>query len=136
MSDSRVYAVPESFSATSLLNKECYQRLYQQSIHEPEVFWEQQAKEFLDWYPPWGVLQRSDFTKGEVAWFEGGKLNACVNCIDRHLPARADQVAIIWEGDDPANSSNITYRELHEQVCRLASALRERGVRKGDRVSI
>src|SRR5690554_6628093 len=136
MSDSRIYPVPESFSATSLLNKESYQRLYQQSIHEPEVFWEQQAKEFLDWYQPWQVLHRSDLHKGQVSWFEGGKLNACVNCIDRHLPARADQVAIIWEGDDPKDSSKITYRELHERVCRLASALRARGVRKGDRVSI
>jgi len=136
MSDSRIYPVPESFSATSLLNKESYQRLYQQSIHEPEVFWEQQAREFLDWYQPWDVLHRSDLRKGQVSWFEGGKLNACVNCIDRHLPARADQVAIIWEGDDPSDSSRITYRELHERVCRLASALRARGVRKGDRVSI
>ena len=136
MSDSRVYPVPESFSANSLLNKESYQRLYQQSIHEPEVFWEEQAREFLDWYQPWEILHRSDLRKGQVSWFEGGKLNACVNCVDRHLPARADQVAIIWEGDDPKGSSKITYRELHERVCRLASALRARGVRKGDRVSI
>ena len=136
MSDSRVYPVPESFSANSLLNKESYQRLYQQSIHEPEVFWEEQAREFLDWYQPWEILHRSDLRKGQVSWFEGGKLNACVNCVDRHLPARADQVAIIWEGDDPKDSSKITYRELHERVCRLASALRARGVRKGDRVSI
>src|SRR5690606_13096901 len=136
MSDSRIYPVPESFSATSLLNKESYQRLYQQSIHEPETFWAEQAKEFLSWHQPWSVLRRSDMRKGEVSWFEGGTLNACVNCIDRHLPSRADQVAIIWEGDDPADSKKITYRELHEQVCRLASALRARGVRKGDRVSI
>ncbi|HCS65988.1 MAG TPA: acetate--CoA ligase, partial [Cellvibrio sp.] len=96
----------------------------------------EQAKTFLTWQQPWSQVTKSDLRKGEVSWFIDGKLNVSVNCIDRHLPARAKQTAIIWEGDDPSEDQFITYQELHDQVCRLANALRERGVKKGDRVCI
>ncbi|WP_150305097.1 acetate--CoA ligase [Pseudomonas saliphila] len=113
-----------------------YNRLYKQSIEQPDEFWAEQAKRFLDWDQPWSKVHESDMNKGEAAWFIGGKLNVSTNCIDRHLATRADQVAIIWEGDDPADSKNITYRELHEQVSRLGNVLRARGVKKGDRVCL
>ncbi|MEH6387502.1 MAG: acetate--CoA ligase [Pseudomonas profundi] len=113
-----------------------YNRLYKQSIEQPDEFWAEQAKRFLDWDQPWSKVHESDMSQGEAAWFIGGKLNVSSNCIDRHLATRADQVAIIWEGDDPADSKNITYRELHEQVCRLSNVLKARGVKKGDRVCL
>ena len=136
MSEERLFPVSDELAASSLLNKESYQRLYQDSIHSPETFWTEQANTFIDWIEPWERLHYSDFSRAEARWFEGAKLNVCVNCVDRHLPARADQTALLWEGDDPAHSRHISYRELHEQVCLLANALRHRGVRKGDRVSI
>ncbi len=136
MSDSRLFPVSEELATRSLINKELYQRMYQDSIHSPDIFWAEQAEQFIDWYQPWTRLHHSDFSKGEASWFEGGKLNVSVNCIDRHLPTRGDQTALLWEGDNPADSRHVTYNEMHEQVCRLANALRERGVRKGDRVSI
>ncbi len=136
MSEERLFPVSDELAAGSLLNKESYQRLYQDSIHSPEAFWTEQANTFIDWIEPWERLHYSDFSKAEARWFEGAKLNVCVNCVDRHLPARAEQTALLWEGDDPAHSRHISYRELHEQVCLLANALRHRGVRKGDRVSI
>ncbi|WP_304639916.1 acetate--CoA ligase [Pseudomonas sp.] len=117
-------------------DEETYARLYRQSIDDPDTFWAEQAKRFLDWDKPWTRVHESDLTRGEAAWFIDGKLNVSTNCIDRHLAKRGDQTAIIWEGDDPADSRNISYRELHEQVCRLANVLKERGVRKGDRVCL
>src|SRR5690554_6758074 len=110
--------------------------MYEQSVTSPETFWAEQAQKFLTWQKPWSQVSRSDLTKGEVEWFIDGKLNVSVNCIDRHLTTRANQTAIIWEGDNPSESKLITYAELHAQVCRLANALRERGVKKGDRVCI
>ena len=136
MSDSRLYPVSEELAARSLINKALYQRMYQDSIHSPDKFWAEQATQFIDWYQPWTHLHHSDFSKGEARWFEGGKLNVSVNCIDRHLATRGRQTAIVWEGDNPADSRHVTYNEMYEQVCRLANGLRERGVRKGDRVSI
>ena len=136
MSEERLFPVSDELAAGSLLNKESYQRLYHDSIHSPEAFWTEQANTFIDWIEPWERLHYSDFSKAEARWFEGAKLNVCVNCVDRHLPARAGQTALLWEGDDPAHSRHISYQELHEQVCLLANALRHRGVRKGDRVSI
>src|SRR5690606_211152 len=107
--------------ASAQINAERYQAMYEQSIHSPETFWAEQAREFLTWQKPWTQVSRSDLTKGAVEWFIGGKLNVSVNCIDRHLPQRADQTAIIWEGDNPAENKLITYAELHTQVCRLAN---------------
>ncbi|MFN3580163.1 MAG: acetate--CoA ligase [Pseudomonas sp.] len=113
-----------------------YQRLYRQSIDEPDTFWAEQATRFLTWEKPWSKVHESDLSKGEAAWFIDGKLNVSVNCIDRHLEKRGDQTAIIWEGDEPSDDKHITYRQLHEHVCRLANVLRARGVKRGDRVCL
>ncbi len=136
MSDVQLYPVPESFKNTTAIDFERYQSMYAQSVNDPDTFWAEQAKQFLTWQAPWSQVSKSDLKKGEVAWFIDGKLNVSVNCIDRHLPARADQVAIIWEGDDPDEDQFISYQELHDEVCQLANALRARGVKKGDRVCI
>ena len=120
----------------ALLDNDAYLRLYQQSIEQPEVFWAEQAKTFLDWQKPWDRVLTSDMHTGLAEWFKGGQLNVSENCIDRHLASRGEQTAIIWEGDNPADAKHINYRELHEQVCRLANVLKQRGVNKGDRVCI
>ncbi|MFT5118589.1 MAG: acetyl-CoA synthetase [Kiritimatiellia bacterium] len=133
---SSVYPVPDSVRATAHIDKETYQALYQQSITDPDSFWAEQASTFLTWQQPWTSVCEADMNEGVARWFEGGKLNVSENCIDRHLPARAEQTAIIWEGDDPADDKHITYAELHESVCRLANVLKERGVKKGDRVCL
>ncbi|MCB1647706.1 MAG: acetate--CoA ligase, partial [Pseudomonadales bacterium] len=104
--------------------------------NRPEEFWPQQAREFLSWSREWDKLTESDFHQGTAAWFIGGKLNACYNCLDRHLDTRGDQIAIIWEGDEPDQDASITYREAHDRVSRLANVLKSRGVKKGDRVCI
>ncbi|MCJ8168844.1 acetate--CoA ligase [Atopomonas sediminilitoris] len=129
------HPVSDATRAQALLNHEQYHALYQRSIQDPDSFWREQAAT-LDWLAPWHTLSESDFHQGQAAWFIGGKLNVTHNCIDRHLATRADQVAIIWEGDDPHESAHITYRQLHQKVCRLANALKARGVGKGDRVCI
>ncbi|MFD1217055.1 acetate--CoA ligase [Microbulbifer celer] len=136
MSEVHTHPVPEAFAAEALVRDEDYQCMYRQSVEDPQAFWSQQANDFLHWSKPFTKVVEEDLSKGHAAWFADGELNVSVNCIDRHLPARADQTAFIWEGDDPADSKHITYRELHQQVCRLANLLKARGVNKGDRVCI
>ncbi|HJL61428.1 MAG TPA: acetate--CoA ligase, partial [Pseudomonadales bacterium] len=136
MSEEKVYPIISAAEERGYINTTQYQEMYDASINHPETFWPEQANSFLDWSRAWDTLTESDFRKGEAAWFIGGELNASVNCIDRHLKTRGDQVAIIWEGDNPNDDAKITYRELHEQVCRLANVLKDRGVNKGDRVCI
>lgn len=136
MSTSHLYPVPEAIAANAHINQEQYQTLYQRSINDPDGFWADMAKEFLTWDKPWDTVRAFDFHKGEASWFEGGKLNVSVNCIDRHLPAKANDTAIIWEGDSPDVDSTITYQQLHDSVCRFANVLKLRGVKKGDRVCI
>ncbi len=136
MSDSKTYDIPETFAKKALLNEEQFQTMYQQSIDDPAGFWAEQAEKFLSWDKKWDTVLDWDYSKGHIRWFEGGKLNACYNCVDRHLEDRGDQTALIWEGDDPADDARITYNELHEHVCRLANALKSRNVGKGDRVCI
>ncbi|WP_375741442.1 acetate--CoA ligase [Pseudomonas boanensis] len=131
-----LHPVPEAVRKHALLDNDAYLRLYQQSVEQPDAFWSEQATSFLTWFKPWDQVHRSDLKKGEAEWFKGGKLNVAYNCIDRHLEQRGDQVAIIWEGDNPAESANITYRKLHHHVSRLANVLKSRGVQKGDRVCI
>ncbi len=113
-----------------------YLRLYRESLADPDSFWGEQAKR-IDWIKPYTKVSNASFT-GDMAigWYEDGTLNASYNCIDRHLAKRGDQTAILWEGDDPAEDRRVTYRELHESVCRLANALKAEGVKKGDRVTI
>ena len=127
--------VPANFNDAHI-DAQRYRDMYQQSLDDPETFWAEMANEFLDWDHTWDTVVRYDFSKGDAEWFAGGKLNVSYNCIDRHLPQRADQTALIWEGDDPADCKHITYGELKDHVCRLANTLKARGVRKGDRVCI
>jgi acetyl-CoA synthetase len=136
MSDAKTYPVPAAFAAKAHINEQQYLAMYEDSINQPEQFWAEQANKFLDWEQRWSKVCDYDFSKGHTSWFTDGKLNITSNCIDRHLPARADQTAIIWEGDDPADTKSISYRELHLQVCKLANVLKSRGVSKGDRVCI
>ncbi|MEH6592098.1 MAG: acetate--CoA ligase [Halioglobus sp.] len=135
MSEFPVHPVPANFNDAHI-NAERYKAMYQRSIDDPEGFWAEMANEFLDWEQPWDTVNTSDFSTGDTTWFSGGKLNVSYNCIDRHLPARAEQTAFIWEGDNPEDSKHISYGELKEQVCRLANVLKARGVRKGDRVCL
>ncbi|HIG39868.1 MAG: acetate--CoA ligase [bacterium] len=136
MSEDKVYSIIPSAAARAHINDDQYRAMYDASINEPETFWSEQASEFLTWEKSWDTVTESDFSQGTAQWFIGGELNASYNCIDRHLETRADQVAIIWEGDDPSDDAKITYRELYDHVCRLANVLKDRGVKKGDRVCI
>jgi len=129
------HPVPADISANAHINKEKYARWYQQSIDTPDQFWAERAHELITWFQPWQQVRYFDFSRAEALWFEGATLNACYNCVDRHLETRGDQVAIIWEGDAGENKK-ITYRQLHQQVCKLANVLKNRGVKKGDRVCI
>ena len=121
---------------TPLIDSETYESMYERSMNDPENFWAEQAETFIDWEKKWDKVSDVDFAKGKIAWFEGATLNVSYNCIDRHLPERAEQVAIIWEGDDPNSSESITYSQLHEKVCKFSNGLEELGVVKGDRVCL
>ncbi len=133
---SEVFDIPANIASRCLINPTQYDAMYRQSIEEPDAFWSEQATAFLEWTKPWNQVSEVDMQQGRIAWFKGGELNVSVNCIDRHLPARANQTAIIWEGDELTDDAHITYQQLYEQVCQLANGLRERGVQKGDRVCI
>ena len=136
MTDTKTYDIPASFAKNAHIDEKQYLSMYQRSVEDPSAFWAEQAEAFLSWDKRWDTVLDWDFHKGHIRWFEGGKLNACYNCVDRHLETRGDQTALIWEGDDPAKDAKITYRELHEHVCRLANVLKSRDVKKGDRVCI
>ena len=113
-----------------------YQKLYDRSIADPEGFWAEHGRR-VDWIRPYSKIKNVDYTGDvRIRWYEDGTLNVCHNCVDRHLPLRADQTAILWEGDSPNDHRHVSYAELHENVCRLANVLKARGVRKGDRVTI
>jgi acetyl-CoA synthetase len=136
MTDTKTYDIPPSFAENAHIDEKQYLSMYRQSVEDPSAFWAEQAEAFLSWDKRWETVLDWDFHKGHIRWFDGGKLNACYNCVDRHLETRGDQTALIWEGDDPAKDDKITYRHLHERVCRLANVLKSRGVKKGDRVCI
>jgi len=131
-----IHPVPADFREHAHVSRADYDAMYRRSLAEPDAFWAEQAERFLHWQTPWHTVSEQDFHSGTVRWFDGATLNASVNCIDRHLPARADQTALIWEGDEPGAEQRITYQMLHDAVCRLANALRARGIGKGDRVCI
>ena len=133
---SETYPVPAKLAEAAHISKAEYDSLYRRSIEHPEEFWAEQANANIDWFQPFDQVFEASFTEGRFHWFRDGILNVSHNCIDRHLAERADQVAIIWEGDDSQFSKHITYQELYHEVCRLSNALRERGVSKGDRVCI
>ena len=134
------YAPPENLSANAHTpNMDVYREQYEQSIADPEAFWAGVANTF-HWYKKWDTVRSYNYNMDEgpisIKWFEGAKTNITHNCIDRHLESRGDQVAIIWEGNEPGEDAQLTYKELHEQVCKFANVLKSRGVKKGDRVSI
>lgn len=132
-----IYPVPASVKEAALIDEAKYNELYQWSIDDPEAFWGEQGKR-LDWIKPYTKVKNTSFDKGhvDIRWYEDGQLNVSYNCIDRHLKDKADKVALIWEGDNPEHSENITYQQLHDEVCKLANGLRKLGVQKGDRVAI
>jgi len=135
MSD-QLLPVPKDWAAKAYVDPAKYQALYQASIDDPVKFWGEHGKR-VDWIKPYTQVKDVDYTGDvRIRWYYDGVLNVSANCVDRHLAKRGDQTAIIWEGDDPADSKRITYREMHEQVCRLANVLKARGVKKGDRVTI
>jgi acetyl-CoA synthetase len=136
MSDSKIYDVKKAILASSHINAQGYRDMYQYSIDSPNAFWAEQANNFVVWMKPWNSVMDYDYQTGHIRWFEGATLNVSVNCIDRHLESRGDQVAIIWEGDDPSQDNKITYRQLHKEVCKFANVLISQGVKKGDRVCI
>lgn len=136
MNNKSIYPIKSTSSKKFHINKEQYQALYQHSINHPNDFWDNQAREFISWFEPWTHVMQGQFETSDVRWFVNGKLNACFNCVDRHLEDNADKVAVIWEGNSPDEMQHITYRELHENVCRFANVLKQHGVKKGDRVCI
>jgi acetyl-CoA synthetase len=133
----KIYPVPAQWSARAWIDDAKYQSLYKRSVEDPSGFWGEVGRR-IDWIKPYTRVKNSSFDPGNVSikWFEDGTLNVSANCIDRHLKARGDQVAIIWEGDDPTHDEKITYKQLHERVCRFANVLKAHGVKKGDRVTI
>ncbi|TXH60407.1 MAG: acetate--CoA ligase [Thiothrix sp.] len=138
MSDVKTYPVPAEFAAHAHVNAEQYASMYKQSVEDPATFWAEQAENYLTWSKKWDNVLDWSFDESDIhiRWFEGGQLNVSENCLDRHLATRGDQVAIIWEGDNPNEDRKITYKELHEEVCKFANVLKSRGVKKGDRVSL
>jgi acetyl-CoA synthetase len=136
MSEEKIYPIPADTAKRAFIDDKKYREMYDRSLKDPDEFWAEQAKAFVTWFKPWTTVSEWDYTKARIRWFEGAKLNAAYNCLDRHLEHRGDQTAIIWEGDDPGVDKKITYRELHEQVCKLGNVLKSRGVKKGDRVCI
>ncbi|MFL5205794.1 MAG: acetate--CoA ligase [Microvirga sp.] len=135
--EEKIYDVPAEWTHRAYLDDAGYRAKYEASIRNPEAFWAEEAKR-IHWFKPPTRIKNTNFGPDNVAirWFEDGVTNVAYNCVDRHLHTRGDQVAIIWEGDDPSESKTITYRELHAEVCRMANIMRNRGVEKGDRVTI
>ncbi|MEZ5667966.1 MAG: acetate--CoA ligase [Alphaproteobacteria bacterium] len=136
MSD-QIFPVPDGWAGRAHADESAYQQMYRRSVEDPEGFWAEHGKR-IDWIKPYRKIKSVSYDTADLSirWYEDGVLNASANCLDRHLAARGDQVAIIWEGDDPAEDAKVTYRALHAQVCKLANAMRRLGVKKGDRVTI
>nr|ADI16799.1 acyl-coenzyme A synthetases/AMP-(fatty) acid ligases [uncultured gamma proteobacterium HF0010_11K06] len=132
----KTYSVSEEKKKNSIISEEDFNAEYQESINNPESFWQKKAEETLDWFSNWDEVAASDLEAGEVAWFKTGKLNACFNCVDRHLEIHANKTAIIWEGDDPNDNKEISFQKLHKYVCQFANLLKSRNIKKGDRVCI
>ncbi len=138
MSEIKTYEVPAAIAAKAHINAEQYASMYQRSVDDPNGFWAEQAEKFVTWSKKFDTVMDYSFSPENlyIKWFEGGQLNVSYNCLDRHLATRGDQVAIIWEADNPAEDKKLTYREMHTQVCKLANVLKSKGIKKGDRVCI
>jgi acetyl-CoA synthetase len=128
---------PEKVKAETLVDEDKYHEMYAESLRDPNAFWGAHGQR-IDWMRPYTKVKDTLYSKENVSikWYEDGTLNACVNCVDRHLDARGDDIAIIWEGDEPDQDAKITYRQLYEEVCRFANVLKQQGVGRGDRVTI
>jgi len=137
MTDSDVFPVPGEWAQRAYCDNDKYLELYQQSVADPEAFWREHGRR-IDWIKAYETVKNVDYGPGDVSikWFEDGTLNAAANCLDRHLEERGDQVAIIWEGDDPSEDAKLTYRELHAAVCKFANGLKSLGAKRGDRITI
>ncbi|MDF1599386.1 acetate--CoA ligase [Mesorhizobium sp. YIM 152430] len=136
MSEVKVHRVKPEWKKRALIDRETYEKWYRDSVKNPEKFWDKHGKR-IDWFTPYTKVKNTSFDgKVSIKWYEDGRTNVSYNCIDRHLKKRGDQVAIVWEGDNPYDDRKITYNELYAHVCRLANVLKARGVRKGDRVTI
>ncbi|MCX7315822.1 MAG: AMP-binding protein, partial [Hyphomicrobiales bacterium] len=133
----KIYAVSAEWSKRAWVDDAQYKTMYEQSISNPDAFWGEHGKR-IDWIKPFTKVQNVSYAPGKVSinWFEDGQTNVALNCVDRHLAKRANQTAIIWEGDDPNESRHITYQELHSEVYKFANVLKAHGVKKGDRVTI
>ena len=130
------YPVPAEYAKHTLLNNEQYLSMYKDSVENNEAFWGEQGKR-LDWFTPYSKVKDVSYDKKDlhIKWYEDGTLNVSYNCIDRHLAERANDVAIIWEGDDPNKSKKVTFQELHDEVCKFANVLKDLGAKKGDRIT-
>ena len=135
MSD-KIFPVPKKSNLVPLISDEKYSELYRFSIDNPKEFWGEQALSRLNWIKPFDDVLSTNMEKAEFEWFSNGKLNACFNCVDKHLENNSNDIAFIWESDDGSTSKKITYKELYEEVCRLSNLLKSRGIKKGDRVCI
>lgn len=137
MTEIKVHSVPELWQKSAYVDDAKYQQMYEASVADPEAFWSEHGRR-IDWIKPYTKAKNTSFVSDNVSikWYEDGTLNVCANCIDRHLPQRANQVALIWEGDDPAMDLKITYAQLHERVSRFANVLKKLGAKKGDRITI
>jgi len=133
----KIYAVDSATASRALIDAAGYEEMYEKSVTDNEGFWAEQAQR-IDWIKPFTKVKDVSFARDDIRirWFYDGSLNVCYNCVDRHLESKADDVAIIWEGDDPARDLKITYRELHGRVCRFANSLKKIGAKKGDRITI
>lgn len=136
MTDHKTYAVSPQFSRDSFMTESQYRNAYAHSLSDPEKFWSEQARQYITWFTEWKTVFSGGFENLNMRWFEGAQLNVAYNCLDRHLKTRAQQAAIIWEGDDASESKIITYQQLYEQVCQFSNVLKTHGVKKGDRVCI
>src|SRR5580700_6618400 len=132
-----LYEVPSEWKSRAYVDQAKYAAMYERSIRDPNGFWAEEGSR-IDWFKPYTKVKNTSFDPHNVSikWFEDGTTNVSYNCLDRHIEKRGNQVAIIWEGDDPAHDKKITYRELHAEVCRFANVLKANGVKKGDRVTI
>jgi acetyl-CoA synthetase len=137
MTDAHLFPVPSAIAEMALIDNAKYQEMYAASIADPEAFWAKQGQR-IDWIKPYTQIKDVSYAADDlhIKWFHDGTLNVAANCLDRHLETRGDQAAIIWEGDDPSDDKTITYRELHDEVCRFANALKSLGAKKGDRITI
>ena len=140
MSAIKTYAIPTQFAKNAHINAEQYAKLYQQSVENPTTFWSDQAHQFITWFEPSeqnlsSITKDNPFPLGKTATIQG-QLNACYNCVDRHLETRADKIALLWEGNTADESRSFTFRELHQHICKFANVLKNHGIQKGDRVCI